>query len=155
MTQQAYTDVLEASIDIDAPVDRVWAIVSDLKRMGEWSPNCRKMVVFGEVRKGTRTLNINRKGVLHWPTNAKVVALEPNERLVFRITENRSVWSYALEPTDNGGTRVIERRETPNGVSGFAQFFAKVFLGGNKVLESDLRAGMETTLARIKTEAER
>lgn len=155
MTQQAYTDVLEASIDIDAPVDRVWAIVSDLKRMGEWSPNCRKMVVFGEVRKGTRTLNINRKGLLHWPTNAKVVALEPKERLVFRITENRSVWSYALEPTDNGGTRVIERRETPNGVSGFAQFFAKVFLGGNKVLESDLRAGMQTTLARIKTEAER
>lgn len=155
MSQQTFTDVLETSTEIEAPVERVWSIVSNLKRMGEWSPNCRKMVVFGEVRVGTRTLNINRKGMLHWPTNAKVVALSPKERIAFRVSENRTMWSYTLEPIGAGATRVTERRETPNGISGFAQFFAKIFLGGNHALESDLRRGMETTLARIKTEAER
>lgn len=147
--------VLELSTEIDAPPERVWAIVSDLRRMGEWSPQCRRMVVFGEVRQGTRTLNVNRKGVLVWPTSAKVVALAPKERIAFRITENRTVWSYTLEPTQSGGTKVTERREAPNGTTGLSQFFIKRFLGGNRGLEQDLVAGMEATLARIKTEAER
>lgn len=154
MADSTFTDVLELSTEIDAPVERVWAIVSDLKRMGEWSPQCRKMVVFGEVRPGARTLNVNRKGVLVWPTSAKVVAVSPKERIAFRVSENKTVWSYTLEATASG-TRVIERREAPNGTTGFSQFFVKRFLGGNRGLESDLKRGMETTLARIKTEAER
>ena len=154
MTDSTFSDVLELSTEIDAPIDRVWAIVSDLKRMGEWSPQCRKMVVFGDVRPGTRTLNINRKGMLVWPTNAKVVALDPKERIAFRVSENKTVWSYVLEATESG-TRVTERREAPNGTTGFSQFFVRMFLGGNAGLESDLKRGMEMTLARIKTEAER
>lgn len=154
MTNSKFSDMLEFSTEIDAPVERVWSIVSDLKRMGEWSPQCRKMVVFGEVRPGTRTLNLNRKGLLVWPTTAKVVALSPKERIAFRVSENKTMWSYTLEATDSG-TRVTERREAPDGTTGFSQFFVRRFLGGNRGLESDLRRGMETTLARIKTEAER
>ncbi|UYM04287.1 SRPBCC family protein [Solicola gregarius] len=151
---ETISDVLELSTDIDAPVDRVWPIVSNLKRMGEWSPQCRKMVVFGEVRQGARTLNLNRKGMLVWPTSAKVVALAPKERIAFRVSENKTVWSYTVESTESG-TRVTERREAPNGTTGFSQLFVRLFLGGNAGLEKDLIRGMETTLARIKTEAER
>lgn len=154
MTDSKFSDVLELSTEIDAPIDRVWSIVSNLKRMGEWSPQCRKMVVFGEVRQGARTLNVNRKGMLVWPTTAKVVVLSPKERIAFRVSENKTVWSYALEATESG-TRVTERREAPNGTTGFSQFFVRKFLGGNRGLESDLERGMATTLARIKTEAER
>lgn len=155
MSQTAMSSVLEMSTEVDAPPERVWGIVSDLKRMGEWSPQCRRMVVFGEVRAGARTLNVNRKGVLVWPTSAKVVALTPKERIAFRITENKTVWSYTLEATAAGGTKVTERREAPNGSTAFSQFFVRRFLGGNSGLEKDLIAGMEATLARIKTEAER
>ena len=154
MTNSKFSDVLEFSTEIDAPVERVWSIVSDLKRMGEWSPQCRKMVVFGEVRQGARTLNINRKGMLVWPTTANVVALAPKERIAFRVSENKTVWSYTLEAIGSG-TRVTERREAPNGTSALSQFFVKRFLGGNSGLEADLKRGMESTLARIKTEAER
>ena len=45
---------LEADIEIDASPDQVWSVVSDLARMGEWSPECRKVVVFGAARKGDR-----------------------------------------------------------------------------------------------------
>ena len=39
--------------------------VSDLRRMGEWSPQCRKMFIRGNpVGVGTRTININRRGAL-------------------------------------------------------------------------------------------
>lgn len=154
MTDTTFSDVLELTTEVDAQVERVWSIVSDLARMGEWSPQCRKMIVFGDVRLGTRTLNLNRKGMAVWPTNAKVVDFVPEKRIAFRILENKTVWSYELEPTESG-TRVTERRAAPNGTSKLSQTFVRMFLGGNAGLEADLERGMQMTLARIKTEAER
>lgn len=64
---------IEANIEIDAPPREVWAVVSDLERMGEWSPQCLRMRVFGPVRLGARAVNLNRQGVPVWPSTAKVV----------------------------------------------------------------------------------
>lgn len=146
---------LEAIIDIDASPEAVWTIVSDLKRMGEWSPQCRKMrVLGGPVRVGTTTINLNRKGFLFWPTTAKVVRFEPKKSIAFRIVENRTVWSYELEPTASG-TRVVERREAPTGTSKLSQILVKTVLGGNDDFEVEVAEGMNATLARIKSEVER
>ncbi|WP_433607078.1 SRPBCC family protein [Prescottella agglutinans] len=147
------TNTLEASIEIAATPQDVWTIVSDLKRMGEWSPQCRKMRVSGEVREGTKTFNINRKGLLVWPTTSKVIRFEPNKAIAFRINENRSIWSYTLEPTETG-TRVVERREAPTGTSQLSQFLIKTVLGGADAFETEMIAGMNATLTRIKSEAE-
>ncbi len=108
------SNTLEASIDIDASPQDVWAIVADLQRMGEWSPpQCKVMkVIGGTVREGAKTINVNRKGLLVWPTSSKVVRFEPNKSVAFRIAENRTIWSYELEPTATG-TKVTERRELP------------------------------------------
>lgn len=147
------TNTLEASIEIAATPQDVWTIVSDLKRMGEWSPQCRKMRVSGEVREGTKTFNINRKGFLVWPTTSKVVRFEPNKAIAFRVNENRTIWSYTLEATETG-TRVVERREAPTGTSQVSQFLIKTVLGGAESFEADMIVGMNATLARIKNEAE-
>ena len=147
------TNTLEASIEIAATPQDVWTIVSDLKRMGEWSPQCRKMRVSGEVREGTKTFNINRKGLLVWPTTSKVVRFEPNKTIAFRVVENRTVWSYTLEPTATG-TRVVERREAPTGTSKVSQFLIQTVLGGPDAFEADMVVGMNATLARIKNAAE-
>lgn len=146
---------IKGSIEIAASSAAVWAIISDLKRMGEWSPQCRKMVVFGgEVRQGTRTLNLNGQGRLRWPTNAKVIAFEPEKKLAFRIVENRTVWTYELEPTATG-TRVIESRTAPRGVTGISNFLVEKVLGGVPEFEAALGRGIGRTLERIKAEAER
>lgn len=146
---------IEASVDIDAAPADVWKVVSDLRRMGEWSPQCRKMFVFGgDVKQGTRTLNLNRQGWKWWPTNAVVEAFEPEKKLALRIVENRSVWTYELEPTATG-TRLTEARSIPNGVSGPSKFLTKVVLGGPQKFEDELQAGIESTLQRIKAEVER
>ncbi|NLU83131.1 SRPBCC family protein [Rhodococcus sp. HNM0569] len=146
---------LESSIDIDANPQDVWAVVADLQRMGEWSPQCRKMLILGGVvGEGTRTVNLNRKGLLVWPTTSKVVSFVPNKRLAFRIPENRTIWSYVLEPTETG-TRLTERREAPSGTSGVSQFLVKWVLGGNDGFERELTEGIDQTLARIKAAAEK
>ncbi|MBX5330746.1 SRPBCC family protein [Rhodococcus fascians] len=146
---------LEATIDIDASPQAVWSVVSDLQRMGEWSPQCKKMKVFGgPVGKGTRTLNINRKGLLVWPTSAKVVTFEPNKALAFRIVENRTIWSYTLTPTATG-TTVVEKREAPSGTSAVSSLLVKRILGGIDEFDVELVEGMNSTLRRIKTECEK
>lgn len=147
--------LIDGTIEIDAPPATVWKIVSDLKRMGEWSPQCIHMLVFGgEVKQGARTLNLNRQGWKRWPTNAKVVAFEPERKLAFRIVENRTVWTYELEPTATG-TRLTESRTAPKGVSKLSNFATQVGLGGTADFERSLVGGIRTTLERIKAEAER
>ncbi len=146
--------LIVASIDIDASPEDVWSVVSDLKRMGEWSPQCKKMIVLGRrVKKGTRTVNINSAGRFHWPTNAKVTEFEPNKKLSFRIVENRTIWSYELEPTASG-TKLPESRCAPNGVSAGANFAIERGMGGTDKFEHSLERGIKKTLARIKSEVE-
>lgn len=79
--------LLEASTHIKATPEQVWKVVSDLKRMGEWSPQCRKVVVRGggPVTLGTKTVNVNKRGLLVWPTTAKVVRFEPNKEIAYKI----------------------------------------------------------------------
>lgn len=147
-------ELIQSSIDVEAPPAKVWEVVSDLKRMGDWSPQCRKMYVFGgKVKKGTRTLNINRAGKLVWPTNAKVIEFEPEKKIAFRIVENRTIWSYELEPTATG-TRITESRRAPHGVSKVSNFLAARGMGGVAPFEAVLAKGIDKTLARIKSEVE-
>ncbi|MEE2031029.1 SRPBCC family protein [Rhodococcus chondri] len=145
---------LEATIEIAAAPEQVWAVISDLKRMGEWSPQCRKMIVRGgAVGSGTTTVNINRKGLLVWPTTSKVIGFEPGRELRFRVNENRTIWSFTLEPTETG-TRVVQRREAPTGTSKLSQKLVEYVLGGADTFDDELVVGMNATLARIKNEVE-
>ncbi|MFC9787459.1 SRPBCC family protein [Rhodococcus sp. NPDC127528] len=148
------TNTLEASIEIDATPEAVWTLVSDLARMGRWSPQCKKMVIFGgDVKRGTRTFNINKKGLLVWPTSAKVIRFEPNTAIAWRVVENHTIWTYELEPTATG-TKVTERREAPTGTTKVSALLIDKFMGGTADFEVDMIAGMNTTLARIKSEVE-
>ncbi len=144
---------LSASIEIAADPADVWNVVSDLKRMAEWSPQCRKMITFGTVKQGTRTLNINRSGNLFWPTNAKVTRYEPGSAIAWRIVENRSIWTYELTATDSG-TRLTETREAPRGLSGLSKTMTEKVFGGTSKFEHLLVKGMHTSLERIKVAAE-
>lgn len=42
--------LLQAEIEIDAPVSKVWSLVSDLGKMPQWSPQCRMMKALGPIR---------------------------------------------------------------------------------------------------------
>lgn len=144
---------LEATIDIAAPPDRVWAVVSNLKRMPEFSPQCVRMLPLGTPKAGTWVLNLNTDGKKYWPTTARIVRYEPNQAFAFKINENRSIWSYTLEPTEHG-TRLIERRDVPNGTSWFSRKSIDAALGGEVPFEEALVRGMNETLGKIKTAVE-
>lgn len=152
MTVQAAP--LEATIEIDAPPAKVWTLVSDPRNMRKFSPQVLRTLVPGGPRLGAKMYNLNHKGLLVWPTRAKIVAFEPLHKIAFRITENLTVWSYTLEPTDAGGTRLIHRREADRGISDLSVKLQKTVMGGLDEFTEHLHAGMQQTLARIKQAAE-
>jgi uncharacterized protein YndB with AHSA1/START domain len=156
MTTQTHAQ-LEATIEVAAPPAKVWSLVTDVKRMAAFSPQVVKTVVRGggPVAAGTTFFNINRRGLLFWPTQAMVVRFEPHTDFAFRIKENYTIWSFALEPTADGGTRVTQRRETPKGISDLSLSLTKTVLGGVPKFTDELQAGMQETLEKIKAEAER
>lgn len=145
--------LLQTQIEINAPVTRVWELISDFGRMPEWSPQCRAMKPLGAVRPGTRTLNINRRGLLAWPTTSTITEVIPEKKLAFRVNTNGTVWSYELEPTATG-TRVIESRHAENGTKAVSNFAVNTFMGGSDAFDSELVDGMNESLAKLKGAAE-
>jgi uncharacterized protein YndB with AHSA1/START domain len=146
---------LEATIEVDAPPAKVWALVSDLRNMARWSPQCVKTFIRGgEVKVGATMVNLNRRKLLVWPTTATVVRFTPEEEVAFRVKENWTVWSYRLEPTATG-TRLTSRREAPEGISDVSVGLTRAVFGGVDSFADELRQGMQETLARIKADAER
>ncbi|CDQ45326.1 SRPBCC family protein [Mycolicibacterium neoaurum] len=146
--------LLQAQIDIDAPPAKVWALISDLSRMPEWSPQTRKMKLLGSMRVGAKTVNVNRRGLQAWPTTSTIIAIEPERKLAFRVDLNGTEWSYELEPIE-GGTRVIESRRAPNGIKKVSTVLVNAMMGGVPSFEEELVDGMNQTLSRIKAAAER
>lgn len=147
---------IEASIDIAAPPARVWSLVSDLRNMSRWSPQTAKTFIRGgQVRLGSKLFNINRRGLMVWPTQAAVVRFSPEQEIAFRVKENFTVWSYTLEPNATGGTTLTSRREAPDGISDVSVKLTKVAFGGVESFAEELERGMNETLAKIKADAER
>lgn len=146
--------VLQSQIDINAPVSKVWTLVSDLSLMPQWSPQCLLMKTIGGLRQGARTVNFNRRGFLFWPTTSRIIELIPEKKLAFRVNENGTVWSYELEPTE-AGTRLLETRHAENGVKAVSNLLVNSLMGGVPNFEQELIDGMNASLIRIKEAAER
>ena len=146
--------VLQTQIDINAPVSRVWSLVSDLSKMPQWSPQCRLMKPIGQVKQGARTVNFNRRGYMVWPTTSRITELVPEKKLAFRVNENGTEWCYELEPTE-AGTRLVETRHAEKGVKAVSNALVNSLMGGVPNFEQELIDGMNLSLSRIKAAAER
>jgi hypothetical protein len=107
----------------------------------------------GPVRQGTRTVNLNRRNLMFWPTTSTVVEMIPEQKLAFRVNANNTIWSYELQPIPEG-TRVIESRHAENGVKPVSSMAVNTLFGGTANFERELVDGMNASLAKIKAAAE-
>ena len=147
---------LEYSIDIEAAPADVWALVHDVRRMPEWSPQVTSVRLrdgFDEVALGAQFTNRNVQDALEWTTHAEVTAFVPDQEIAFKVTENWVTWSFHLEAV-GPGTRLTQRRVAPDGVSDLSRDLADAAFGSMEPFTEITRAGMQQTLERIKTAAE-
>lgn len=107
---------IEISRDIAASPDAVYAAISDVTRMGEWSEECHACEwhdgcdgpVVGATFDGH-----NRHGEHEWTTQGKVIEAEPARAFAFECSMfdfHFSTWGYRIEPTA-AGCRVTEWSE--------------------------------------------
>lgn len=146
---------LRAEAVLDAPPDRVWAALTDLSRMPEWSPELVRMVPLkpGGLRLGQWYLGINRRKAMVWPTRNVVAALEPQRALAWDTRTSGARWIFELAP-EGDGTRVVHRRPVPRRLTLVSRVFAPAFLGGGEAHADELEAGMRTTLQRLGSAVE-
>ena len=102
------TTPVSVSVEINAPVEKVWAMVTDLPRMGEWSPENQG----GEWAKGATGPAVgaafkgrNKNGKKKWGTNVVVNACDAPKKFSFGLmvnSKNWCDWVYEIEPTATG-----------------------------------------------------
>ena len=104
---------VEVSREISASPAAVFAAISDVTRMGEWSPECHTCEWKGDTAGpavGATFVGHNRLGDKEWTTEGRVTACDPGERFDFDAMFGDFVfakWGYKIEATD-GGCRVTE-----------------------------------------------
>lgn len=144
------------SREIAASPETVWAMVSDLPRMGEWS---------GENVGGTwlkdasgptvdaKFRGRNRNGIRRWSSNVRVVESSSPERFAFDVSLAGipiAAWSYVIEPTATG-CRVTESWTDRR--PGWFRPIATIATGVAD-RPTHTRAGMKDTLDRVAASAE-
>ncbi len=148
----------EVSIRIDAAPEVVWDLISDVTRMGQWSPECRRCHWRGDKRGvGSRFIGINRRGWVVWITSNTIERTERGKFFAFRTTTNGVRWSYRLERDGKGGTVLTEVWDVSGQTTGQRKrtaSFANTMLGGHENHTRELREGMRRTLERVKAAAE-
>lgn len=146
---------LRAEVEVAAPPERVWSVLSDVRRMPAWSPELVRMVPLlrGGLRTGQQYVGINRRGAVVWPTRNVVTAVEPGRLLSWDTRSSGATWIYELAPVP-GGTRLSQRRPVPRGLTRGSRIVAPLLLGGTARHADELEAGMRTTLERLRDEVE-
>lgn len=149
------TDVQD-STTIRAEPLTVYAMVTDLPRMGEWSPeNCGGRWL-GEATGpavGARFRGRNRKGMRRWSTVCTIDAADPGHLFAFTVRAMGlavSQWRYTFEGVD-AGCLVTERWTDRRPAA--ARSLSDLLLGVPDRGEHNL-AGIRTTLANLKSKAE-
>ena len=147
---------LRAETTIAAPPERVWELLTDLRRMPEWSPELLRMVPLksGGLRVGQWYLGLNRRKAFVWPTRNVLSALEPDRTLAWDTRSSGARWIFEVEPAEGGGTHVVHRRPVPERLTLLSRVFAPLALGGSEEHADELEAGMGRTLGGLKAAAE-
>ena len=146
---------LSVTQEINAPADKVWAMVSDLTAWGVVTRERRGDLVARRHRPNGRSHfpGMNRHGKKKWSTLGTIIELEPGRLLAFRTTAagfKVAEWRYAFESTSSG-CRVTETWIDQRGA--VAKALGKP-VSGVADRAAHNRDSMEKTLERLKSAAE-
>lgn len=145
----------EARTVIGAAPERVWAMLADVTRMPEWSPECRRCEWLDGApgaSVGARFRGWNRLPFVGtWTSVNTIVRCVPGAELAWVVGNNpedpNTCWEYVLTPSGSG-TEVVERYEMRREPWIVLVYYRLVGRSGR------LQRGMDDTLRRLKQAAE-
>jgi hypothetical protein len=146
------------SVLIERTPDQVYALVSDVTRMGEWSPICKACWwddPAAGARPGAWFTGRNELPERTWETRSQVVVAEPACEFAWEVNEGWVRWGFRLEPTGETGTRLTQDwRFLPKGIAGFGEKFGERAEAEIAQRSDQATSGIPVTLAAIKASAE-
>ena len=155
MTDLEFSD----SVVVDLDADALYALVSDVTRIGEFSPQC-KACWWDEgdgPRVGAYFTGRNETSERTWETRSRVVAAEPGREFAWVVNDGWVRWGFTLDPVDGpgGGTRLTESWVfNPAGLDGFRGRFGDDADRQVEMRSESAKSGIPVTLAAIKRTAE-
>jgi hypothetical protein len=146
-------------IEIAAPSETVYALVSDITQMGKWSPECRECRWIDGATgptPGARFKAVNRaeKGP-SWSNKPQVVVADPGREFAFSRKGpgiGEVIWRYRMTASSTG-TRLEESYEVVKPPAKAVMWLTEK-LTGITDRTADLNASMSETLKRIRLAAE-
>lgn len=159
-----------AEVTVSASPDMCWALVSDIGRIGEFSPECIGAqwlpgTPTGQV--GARFEGTNRSArgddVFEWIRVCEVLAWDPPLEFAYVVGDRYdgtpvSRWQFTIVPGPEGTRIVQEFSHYPDGLSGIRgpaesdPTNAQAFIAARR---AELESGMQQTLARMREVLER
>jgi hypothetical protein len=97
-----------ARIEIAASAEAVYLLLSDVERIGEFSPECERAQWQDGVtgpHAGVHFIGHNRSGGATWSVECRVLRAMPGEEWVFKsnlASATPTTWRYTLEATPQG-----------------------------------------------------
>ncbi|SBT43278.1 SRPBCC family protein [Micromonospora narathiwatensis] len=152
------TEVVQERIVVRVPAAAVYAAVSDVGRMGEWSPECVGATLDAPgspLTVGSTFRGHNRQGRWRsWTTRCTVTAADPGRCFAFDVRLAGtlvSTWRFELTPAADGGTEVVQSWWDRRGP---ARRRIGALTSGVRDRSRHNRDGMRRTLAALKVSVE-
>ncbi len=152
MTDLQFSD----SILVACKPDDLYALVSDVTRMGQWSPVCRecRWDEGAGPQPGAWFTGHNETPDRVWETRSQVVAAEPGREFAWEVNNGWVRWGFTFEP-ENGGTRLTQSwKFLPTGIEGFHKRYGAQAETEIAQRSEAAKHGIPATLAAIKHTAE-
>jgi len=142
---------LRREVEIDAPPERVWAVVTDFAAYPEWNPFIRS--ISGDLHEGAK-LEVRIE-----PPGARAMTFKPTVRAVEASRELRWLGrlllpvvsdgehSLRIEPLDGGGSRFVQSEKFTGLLVGLVKGTLANTEAGFEQMNTALKARVEQTSA--------
>jgi hypothetical protein len=144
------------SIVVHASPEALYDLVSDIARMGEWSPVCTGCWWDeGEsLRVGAWFTGRNETPDRTWETRSEVVAAERARRFAFVVGGTWTKWEYAFEPSGDATLMTESWEFLPGGIARFEERFGEDAWNQIADRHDAAQRGIPETLIALKRAAE-
>ena len=144
------------SVLVTRPPEELYDMVSDVTRMGEWSPTCTTCW-WDEgdgPRPGARFTGRNQTPERTWETRSQVVTADRPREFAFVVGDGWVRWSYTFTPADDGTLLTESWEFLPAGLAGFRARYGDDADAQIAERTAAAHRGIPVTLAAIKRAAE-
>jgi Polyketide cyclase / dehydrase and lipid transport len=147
----------QETVTVEASAEKLYDLVSDITRTGEWSPTCTSCWWDDEVEAGQVGAWFTGRNVLPnrtWQTRSEVVAADRGREFAWVVGGSFVRWGFTLAPTETGTALTESWEFLPAGIAMFEEKFgddARVQIADRTQQALD---GIPKTLRAIKRIAE-